>query len=125
MEVGKRIQQFRKQAGLTQKQLAERVGVVTGTIQQYELGKREPRFEQLSKIAEALDIAEADLYGKDAWLLVVQGHAETYHSYEKMGYTFSESERKLIGFFGLLNEAGKATAIDRISELTEIPKYVK
>ena len=54
-DVGKRIQLARKAQGLTQKQLAEKLGLSTGTIQQYELGKRQPRFENVVKIAEALN----------------------------------------------------------------------
>lgn len=57
MTVGKIIQKIRKEKGYTQKQLAEKCGVATGTIQQYELNKREPRQEQLCKIAKALDVS--------------------------------------------------------------------
>lgn len=56
MTIGQKIQNFRKEKGYTQKQLAEKCGVATGTIQQYELNKREPRQEQLRKIADALEV---------------------------------------------------------------------
>lgn len=61
MEIGKRIQKYRKQAGLTQKQLAEKLGIVTGTMQQYELGKRQPRLEQLKRIADVLNVSWLEL----------------------------------------------------------------
>lgn len=61
MTVGQRIQSARKKANLTQKELAERLGLATGTIQQYELGKRQPRIEQLQAIANALNIDVYDL----------------------------------------------------------------
>lgn len=57
MTTGKIIQAIRKEKGYTQKQLAEKCGLATGTIQQYELNKREPRQEQLRKIANALDVS--------------------------------------------------------------------
>lgn len=57
MTTGQTIQKIRKEKGYTQKQLAEKCGMATGTIQQYELNKREPRQEQLRKIAEALDVS--------------------------------------------------------------------
>ena len=63
MNVGQRIQAARKTKGLTQKQLGERVGLATGTIQQYELGKREPKVETLQKIASALNVFITDLTG--------------------------------------------------------------
>lgn len=56
MTIGEKIQTARKKAGLTQKKLGEQCGVVTGTIQQYELNKREPKIEQLRKIAAVLNI---------------------------------------------------------------------
>lgn len=54
--VGQRIKEARKKVGLTQKELADRIGVSTTTIQQYELGKRQPRFEQAAAIADALGV---------------------------------------------------------------------
>lgn len=57
MTTGQVIQIIRKEKGLTQKQLAEKCGMATGTIQQYELNKREPRQKQLQKIANALNVS--------------------------------------------------------------------
>ena len=56
MSIGERIKKARKERGLTQKELAKKVGVATGTIQQYELGKREPRMFHLNLVARALGI---------------------------------------------------------------------
>lgn len=57
MTIGEQIKTARKAEGLTQAQLAERIGVATGTIQQYERGIRQPRFEILEKIADELQIS--------------------------------------------------------------------
>ncbi len=62
-DYGKNIKEARKKAGLTQKELAEASGVAKITIQQYEAGKRQPRLEQLMKIAEALKIRVDVLMG--------------------------------------------------------------
>lgn len=56
MDVGKRIQEARKKAGMKQSDLAERLGVAVITIGQYERGKRQPRIEQLKSIASALNV---------------------------------------------------------------------
>lgn len=61
MTIGDRIREARKYRKMTQKQLAEAAEVATGTIQQYELGKREPRYEILIKISHALKISVAAL----------------------------------------------------------------
>lgn len=54
--VGKNIRRFRKEAGLTQKQLAEKTGIAEITIRQYESGKYKPKIDKLIKIADALNI---------------------------------------------------------------------
>ena len=59
--IGENIKKYRKLAGLTQKELAERTGLAKGTIQQYELNKREPKYHILEKLANALNIDILDL----------------------------------------------------------------
>lgn len=61
MNIGENIRKFRKAANLTQKELAQRCGYATGTIQQYELKKREPRLEQIRTIADVLKIPISSL----------------------------------------------------------------
>ena len=61
MSIGQLIKEARKAVGLTQRELAEKAGTATGTIQQYELGKRQPRLEQLQKIADVLGCSLAYL----------------------------------------------------------------
>lgn len=56
MTIGENIQKYRKLAGYTQKELAEKCNCAVGTIQQYELNKRQPRIETIKLIALALDI---------------------------------------------------------------------
>lgn len=70
MTTGQIMQAVRKAKGYTQKQLAEKCGLATGTIQQYELNKREPRREQLQKIATALDVPLYKLMGFDGSIRV-------------------------------------------------------
>lgn len=62
-DYGKNIKNARKKAGLTQKELAEASGVAKVTIQQYETGKRQPRLEQLSMLAEAMQVHMDELLG--------------------------------------------------------------
>lgn len=63
MSTGENIRAARIFRGLTQKELAQKCGLATGTIQQYELDKRNPKFEQLEKIACALNLGYAS-YGR-------------------------------------------------------------
>lgn len=61
MTVGESIQEKRKSLGMTQKELAEKVGVATITIQQYERNVREPKFEIVKRIAKALGVSQFEL----------------------------------------------------------------
>lgn len=63
MTVGDRIRSFRKSQNLTQKQLGELSGIAEPTIRRYELGKLNPKYETLSKIAAALGIPASSLLG--------------------------------------------------------------
>ena len=56
MCIGERIKEARKAAGLTQKELGERLGVSDSSIAQYESGLRNPKYETLKKIAAVLDV---------------------------------------------------------------------
>lgn len=54
--VGKKIRAYREFRGLNQIQLAELSGINVGTIRKYELGLRNPKPEQLERIASALGL---------------------------------------------------------------------
>lgn len=54
--IGRRIRAIRKEVGLTQSELGEKVGLNANRIQQYENGARKPKFELCKKFAEALEV---------------------------------------------------------------------
>lgn len=59
------IRAFREQAGLSQEQLGEAVGVTRQTIAAWETGDREPSLAQLAKIAKKLSVATDLLLATD------------------------------------------------------------
>ena len=63
MDIRTQLRKARTNAGLTQKELAEKAGIAAVTIQQYERGVREPRIGQLGKIAKALNITVSEMIG--------------------------------------------------------------
>ena len=64
-DMGMRIAQRRKMAGLTQEQLAERIDVSTQTISYIETRHNAIRPENLAKLCEALDVsADFILFGR-------------------------------------------------------------
>lgn len=61
--IGERIAQYRKEKGLTQKELGEMVGLSSSAISLIESGKNNPTWENLKKISGALSISESELMG--------------------------------------------------------------
>lgn len=55
---------FRNQRGLSQSELAKKLGLSPSTISMYEVGKREPDFETEEKIADFFNISLTTLRGK-------------------------------------------------------------
>jgi len=62
-DFGTRLKELRMQAGLTQKQLGERVGVTKSVISFYELRERTPSPEVLVKLAAIFHVSSDYLLG--------------------------------------------------------------
>jgi repressor LexA len=55
--VGQKIREARLEKGLTQKELAERLGVVKSVISEYEKGNQNLTIETLDKVASVLGLS--------------------------------------------------------------------
>ena len=69
LEIGKRIRKFRLAAGLTQAELAKKIGTTPSAIGMYENGRREPSFDTLEDIAIALGVTTQRLTVSEEALL--------------------------------------------------------
>lgn len=118
MTIGERISRARKEVRLTQAQLAKQCGVATITIQQYELNKRQPRFEQLQRIADALNVSlfylvdATDESGDDMVVHAVKQELDLSVNLDNIAAAMKK-----------LNHLGQQEAVKRVDELTEIAKY--
>lgn len=59
--IGEKIKTLRKERNLTQKELANKIGVTASTVTKYENGQLEPNIEVLNKIADIFNISISDL----------------------------------------------------------------
>lgn len=59
------IRSYRKALGMTQAELAEKLGLAPNTLSQYETGKREPDMDTLSRLADALEVSVDELLGRE------------------------------------------------------------
>lgn len=55
-EKGERIRELREAKGWTQLELAKRAGVTPQSVSRWEQGQSNPRLDQLTRVAEALDV---------------------------------------------------------------------
>lgn len=68
MSLGKHLKKARKEAGLTQEQLAERAGVSRAAVARYESGEIEPSLKTLVSIADTLNVSTDSLLGRESAL---------------------------------------------------------
>ena len=136
MTTGERIKLARKNANVTQAELATKLDIPFQSISQWERDVRKPKLETLQRIATALGVSVSSLMDESTSEAFNTGMAIAKHfkdrakaleyaQWEWYGYTGSDEEKALIGAFSQLNKAGQAIAIERIKELAEIYKYQK
>jgi transcriptional regulator with XRE-family HTH domain len=62
-EFGARLAKLRREAGLTQFQLAEKLGITQSLVSRYEKGQRRMYDDMLAATAKALDVTPNDILG--------------------------------------------------------------
>jgi transcriptional regulator with XRE-family HTH domain len=117
MTVGDRIKAARKQAKLTQQEVADKIGIKAQTFQKYERGERNPKIETIQKIADALEIDASDLYDavpdrKGLELVAPPPDPDP-------------REAELLGNFHQLNEAGQDQLLTQSRYLLTDDRYKK
>jgi len=138
MKIGSRIQEARKHAGLTQKGLAEMIGVAPITLQQYERNKRQPKLGQLQKIATATQVdigylLQIDHDDKLDDLISAFPNAPVIETDDKIRFAAISSGEKpdvkdvirqdAIKKFGELNYQGQSKVHAYICDLHNLPEY--
>ncbi len=66
LSVGQRIALFRKSSGLTQSQLASKIGLKQNLVSDYERSKIRPHPEMLARFSLALNVTADQLLGLDS-----------------------------------------------------------
>lgn len=59
------IREIRERVGMTQQELAEKIGVATRTISRYETGERKPDVEKMNQIAFCLGVKSEELFSEE------------------------------------------------------------
>ena len=149
--IGERIKSARRNSGLTQKGLAAQVGVPYQTIQYWENGRRNPKIDNLQKVADALDVdvnwllrgsveqQQADfarhILRKKSGAAKLSEMNQVFNTASNEGEETADSETatsplsplevQLLKHFRSLNATGQSVAVERLGELAQLPAYKK
>jgi len=77
MEIGNKISELRKKNGLSQEELAEKVGVARQTISKWELGETSPDISQSNKLSKIFNISLDELTSNDIKNILVEKTSNT------------------------------------------------
>ena len=111
-ETGKYIRQYRKIAGLTQEELAQKVGVSTMSIRRYESGERVATRELIEAIATVLGV---DPYSLHTWEQATEALEEHINA--------QVARERVDAALNRLNDAGMEKAADVVEIIAEVPRY--
>lgn len=121
--IGDAIRNERKKCNITQKELAERLGVSASMIAQYETGKRKPKLETMRKLAEALGVPMGDLVAN--WSDYNTSEIITDLEENDRAVHLNRQARLIARYYEELNALGQSKAIEQVEMLTKIPEYQK
>ncbi len=113
MEFSERLKELRKQAHLTQVELASKLGIVQSSYADWERGKKKPTQENLVKIAQILDVSVDYLVGNSEEKSDELDNIELLFRMNSKGLTEEEKEifkKELIEF---MEERKKAFKKDK------------
>lgn len=77
MNLGENILKLRKNSGLSQEVLAEKIGVTRQTISNWELGETSPNPEQLKLLSKTLNVSVDELLDNDVKEILVEKVSNT------------------------------------------------
>lgn len=111
MSIGSRMKMRREELGMTQTQLAEKIGVTKGAIGNYETDANSPKASMMYKIFEVLQCDANYLYQDDM--------------FDAASVMLPEDEREMLRLYKQLNQEGKEKLADYADDLVRSGKYIK
>lgn len=111
MSIGSRMKERREELGMTQTQLAEKIGVTKGAIGNYETDANSPKASIMYKIFEALQCDANFLYQDEM--------------FDAASVVLPAGEREILKSYRQLNDEGQEKLIDYADDLVRSGKYIK
>ena len=116
-----RLKELRIKNNLSQKKLADAVGVAQSSINYWESGQRIPSIDACARIAEYFDVNIEDLL--DLTAEIEAGNKDKPIVTARKPYTLNNEEAHLLKLFDRLNNKGQEKATEQLELLTKIPEY--
>lgn len=101
-EIGRKIKSLRKSKGLSQIELAGKIGVSFQQVQKYEKGSTRISVARLQEIADAIGVSIAIFWGEGGGVLKVTDQGSEYNAKKVLPYEFpplEPEERVLLKLF--------------------------
>ncbi|TRZ35856.1 XRE family transcriptional regulator [Niallia circulans] len=99
--MGKRLRLLREKSGLSQKFVAEQIGVKNNTLSGYESGNREPDSETLTKLADFYEVSTDYLHGRSDNIKGLTSDNNNYHSLNEINKLIKQYSMEQMGFFDI------------------------
>lgn len=103
---GQRLREARKNRGLEQQKLAEKVGLPPSSISHFENGSRKPSFDNLRALAKELDVTTDYLLGRVDHMDRVEG-AQRLHRH--LGALSDKDVQTVESFIAMLKSQSSGT----------------
>jgi transcriptional regulator with XRE-family HTH domain len=113
-----RIKEARKAAKLTQRELAEKLGIKVSTLSGYEIGAHDPKSNNLAKIAQICNTTVD-------WLLGIDDSDKPQKNAPHLIEGLDENESRLIFVYRELNDSGKMALLRQASYIYSDPDMKK
>ena len=98
MEIGNKIMMLRKKYGLSQEELAEKIGVTRQTISKWELNETSPDLNQAAKLSKTFNVSLDELVSNDIKNVLIEKTSNT----EKLAGLILKLIKFVIGFLILV-----------------------
>ncbi|MGN1081713.1 MAG: helix-turn-helix domain-containing protein [Acutalibacteraceae bacterium] len=113
MEIGKRLQFYRRMCGLTHEQVAKALGKDRSSYTKYETGKANPNVDTLKRLASIFQVNVSDLVDDNNSMSAPLGYApDSYHVLSAE----NKNERSLLVLFRQLSDEQKRDILKRMED---------
>lgn len=109
------LKKARENIGLTQSQVADKLGISDGTYKNYEQGKREPNNTLLSKIADLYEVSTDYLLGRTNIKRMATEETDLFANID-----VAELERRIIEKYTALSEEMREFCIEAFRQLSGV-----